>query len=78
MELKKEIKALESEVIQIRRHFHTNPELSTQEFKTSEFVENYLHELGIETKRMYNTGVVGLIKGGKPGKTILLRARLWA
>lgn len=73
MDLKNEIIALETEVIQLRRDIHMHPELSTQEFRTAELVETYLQNLGIETRRAYNTGMIGLIQGGKPGKTILLR-----
>lgn len=72
--LKKEIASYKDEVIALRRDFHRHPELGTQEFRTSEIVENYLNDLGIPTQRMYTTGVVGLIKGAKKGKTVLLRA----
>ncbi len=74
MDLKDEIKQLEPEVIRLRRDIHMNPELGTKEFRTSQLVEKYLHDLGIESKRMFKTGVVGLIEGEHPGKTILLRA----
>ena len=36
-------------VISLRRHFHENPELSQKEFRTMDFIEKFLHELGIET-----------------------------
>lgn len=58
----------------IRRQIHQNPELSGKEFKTSELVQNELEKMGIEYEVAGGTGVVGLIRGGKPGKTILLRA----
>lgn len=73
-DLKQEIKALEPELIQLRRDIHAHPELGTNEVRTSQLVESYLRELGIPLKRSFHTGVVGLIQGGKPGKTILLRA----
>lgn len=66
--------AYQEEVVQLRRHFHKYPELGFAEHKTASFIEAYLHELGIETTRMATTGVVGLIRGEHPGKTLLLRA----
>lgn len=81
MELKTNLKLINEEidshydeVIKLRREFHRTPELGTQEFETAKKVEGYLNDLGIETQRMFNTGVVGLIEGPKAGKTILLRA----
>lgn len=74
MDLKEEIKLLEPEVIRLRRDIHMHPELGTKEYRTSQLVEDYLHDLGIETQKMFGTGVVGLIRGENPGKTILLRA----
>jgi len=61
-------------VITLRRHFHENPELSQQEFKTMDFIEDFLHQQGIETVRVPRGGVFGFIDSGKPGWTILLRA----
>lgn len=72
--LEEEILSHHDELIELRRDFHRHPELGTKEFRTSEIVEKYLNDLGIPTQRMFNTGVVGLIEGPKPGKTILLRA----
>lgn len=61
-------------VIAIRRHLHANPELSFKEVKTSAFVESALDKMGIRSVRMAKTGVIGIIEGKKPGKTIALRA----
>lgn len=72
--LNEEIESHYDEVVKLRREFHRNPELGTQEFETAKKVEKYLNDLGIPTQRMFNTGVVGLIEGPKEGKTILLRA----
>ncbi len=72
--LNQEIEAHYEEVVQLRREFHRNPELGTQEVETAVKVEKYLNDLGIPTQRMFNTGVVGLIEGPRKGKTILLRA----
>ncbi|PHI19317.1 N-acyl-L-amino acid amidohydrolase [Lewinellaceae bacterium SD302] len=66
---------LEEKVIEWRRHIHENPELSNREFKTAAYVESHLRKLGLEVKTgVAHTGVVGLLRGGKPGKTIALRA----
>jgi len=74
--IKSAAKAIESELIDIRHHIHSHPELSFEEYKTAELVENYLNSLGIPNKRMAKTGVVGLIDSGKEGKVIALRADL--
>ena len=63
------------EMIEWRRHIHENPELSFEEFKTSAFVEEKLRSFGnIEIEKPVGTSVLGIIKGAKEGKTILLRA----
>src|SRR6187455_1916401 len=68
-------KEIESRVIEWRRHFHQYPELSNNEFKTAAFVVEHLKKLGIEVQTgVAKTGVVGLLKGGKPGPVIALRA----
>lgn len=68
-------KELEPKVIEWRRHFHQYPELSNREFKTAAYVAEHLKALGIEVKTgVAHTGVVGLLKGGKPGPVIALRA----
>jgi len=63
-----------SEYARIRRHLHQYPELSGQEFKTQAYIEAELDKLGIPHERMADTGVVALIEGAYPGKTVLLRA----
>ena len=65
----------EPKVIQWRRDFHENPELSNREFQTSEKVASHLRSLGIEvTTGIAHTGVKGVLKGGQPGPVIALRA----
>ena len=61
-------------VIEWRRYFHQNPELSNREFNTSKKIEAHLKQLGIETRILAGTGVVGVLKGGKPGAVVALRA----
>ncbi len=62
-------------VVEYRRHLHQNPELAFEEHQTSEFIQKKLAELGIPfQKGLAKTGVVALIEGKSPGKTIALRA----
>jgi amidohydrolase len=73
--LDQQANAMESQVIQWRRDFHQNPELSNREFKTGAKIAEYLKSLGLEVQYpVAKTGVVGLLKGGKPGPVIALRA----
>jgi len=68
-------KAVEPHVIEWRRHLHSNPELSNREVKTADFIAKRLRAMGLEVKTGIGvTGVAALIKGGKPGRTIGLRA----
>ena len=63
------------EFIAIRQHLHANPELSYQEFKTSEFVQNKLTEMGIPFTVLATTGIVAIIQGTNPNaRVIALRA----
>lgn len=59
---------------EIRRHLHQHPELAHEEYETQLLVESVLDDIGIEHHRLAGTGVVGLIQGAYPGKTVLLRA----
>jgi len=69
------IDQVEQEVIAWRRHFHEFPELSNREFKTGKRIAEELTKMGIEVETgVAKTGVIGLIKGGKPGPTVGLRA----
>lgn len=74
--IKQRVHQLEDELIELRRDFHKYPELGYQEFRTSKIVADYLEELGVEVSRVSKTGVVGLLKGKNPGKTVMLRADL--
>lgn len=60
--------------IDMRREFHTYPELSMQEERTSRRIKEELDKMGIPYVSMAGTGVVGTIKGKRDGKTIALRA----
>ena len=73
MKLKEEIQGLEEELIALRRDFHRHPELGFRETRTAGIVEEYLTGLGLRVRRCAGTGVIGVLTGGKPGKTVLLR-----
>lgn len=63
------------QVIAWRRQIHRQPEIGFEEHKTSALIESVLQDLGIEVIRYPNsTAVVGILKGGMPGRTIALRA----
>src|SRR6476659_6860538 len=66
---------IESKVIAWRRDFHEHPELGNNEFRTAGIVAKHLQSLGIEVKTgIAKTGVVGILKGDKPGPVVALRA----
>lgn len=68
-------KAILPKVIEWRRHLHQNPELSNREYKTAEYIAAHLRSLGMEVKTgIGKTGVVGILKGARPGPVIALRA----
>lgn len=75
VEINQKAAALEPKIIEWRRDFHQNPELGNRENKTAEKVAAHLRKLGIEVQTgVAHTGVVGLLKGGKPGPVVALRA----
>ncbi|MBL7850452.1 MAG: amidohydrolase [Cyclobacteriaceae bacterium] len=73
--LDQQAKDLEPKLIEWRRHFHENPELSNREVKTGARIAEQLRALGMEVQYpVAKTGVVGILKGAKPGPVIGLRA----
>ena len=67
--------AIEGKLIRWRRDIHQHPELSNQEHRTAKLVADHLRSLGMEVKTgVGGTGVLGVLKGGKPGKVVALRA----
>jgi amidohydrolase len=73
--LEQEIADLTDELISIRRWFHKHPELGFNEHETSARIAGYLRDYGLEvTTGIGKTGVVALLKGEIPGKTIGIRA----
>ena len=66
---------VEPQLIQWREHFHQFPELSNREFATGAYIAEYLKSIGLEVRYpVAKTGVVAILKGGKPGAVIGLRA----
>lgn len=66
---------IEAKAIEWRHHIHQNPELSNREFKTGAYIAEHLKKLGLEVHtNVAKTGVVGILKGGKPGPVVALRA----
>lgn len=73
--LDQQAKEMETKVIEWRRHFHQNPELSNREFKTGAKISEHLKSLGLEVKYpVAKTGAVGILRTGKPGPVLALRA----
>jgi amidohydrolase len=70
-----EIEAVDPKVLAWRRDFHQNPELSNRELRTARVVAEHLRKLGLTVETgIAKTGVVALLRTGKPGPTIALRA----
>ena len=76
MDIKEKAENIKDYIIEMRRHFHQNPELSLEEFETTKKILNELEKMSIEVSTFKDglTGCVGTIKGAKEGKTLLLRA----
>ncbi|WP_256663679.1 hypothetical protein [Pseudomonas sp. gcc21] len=67
--------AVEQQLISWRRDIHQHPELGEQETRTAALVAEHLREIGMQVQtEVGRTGVVGILKGGKPGPTVALRA----
>ncbi len=74
MDIKSLARDVQDQVIAFRRDLHMHPEASFQEFRTTDQIAKALDEMGIPYRRFEPTGLIGEIKGGKPGKTVALRA----
>ncbi|HEY7679589.1 MAG TPA: amidohydrolase [Terriglobia bacterium] len=69
------LRALEPKIVDWRRDVHEHPELSNREVRTARLVAEHLKALGMEVRTsVARTGVVALLKGGKPGPVVALRA----
>ncbi len=74
-QIEQQAKVIQSQLVQWRRHLHQHPELGNREFKTAAYIVEQLQGLGLEIQTgIAKTGVVALLKGGKPGPVIALRA----
>ena len=74
-EVRKRSKAVEEKLIAWRRDIHQHPELGDQENRTARLVTEHLRSLGLEVRTgIARTGVIGILKGAKPGRTVALRA----
>lgn len=73
--LDRRAKAIEPKVVAWRRDFHQHPELSNREHRTSKVIAEHLRGLGLEVRAgVAHTGVVGILRGGRPGPVVALRA----
>jgi len=62
-------------IVEARHRIHQNPELGNREFKTAEMVARHLRSLGMEVQTgVAHTGVVGVLRGGRPGPVVAVRA----
>ncbi len=74
-QIHEQLDAYYEEMVSIRRYLHQHPELSFHETETAAYIANYYEKLGIPyEKNVGGNGVVATLKGGKPGKTVALRA----
>jgi amidohydrolase len=75
MDIKHEIAQRHSSLIELRRDFHQYPELAMEETRTAGVIAERLRASGLEVRTgVGNTGVVGVLRGGHPGKTLAIRA----
>ncbi len=75
MNIKEEIQSYLHELIELRRDFHSHPELGFREFRTSERISRFLEGIGLEVKTGFaGTGVTGLLRGKTGERTLLLRS----
>src|SRR5436190_1517521 len=76
-EIDRREKLVEGKVVAWRRDIHEHPELGNRETRTAKLVADHLKSLGIEVRTgVAHTGVVGVLRGGRPGKVVALRAEM--
>lgn len=71
--IEKVVDEIYDEIISHRRYLHTYPELSEKEYNTSKYIINFLENLGVDYKKVADTGIYAYIKNGE-GKTVSFRA----
>ena len=69
-----EVDGMASTLVEWRRDFHRHPETAFQEHRTSSVVRAFLEATGIEVRACGKTGLRGILRGGRPGRTVALRA----
>lgn len=74
LDIPAEVSSHTSELIALRRHFHEHPELSLMETETMAYIQDTLRSYGIESSHIPNAGILAVITGKGPGRTVLLRA----
>jgi amidohydrolase len=75
LQINQKAEAMQKKLVEWRRYLHEHPELSNREYHTSEFIAEHLRALGIEVRTgIGKTGVVGILRGDRPGPVIALRA----
>ena len=73
--IREEVAAIQPQLVAWRRDIHQHPELGEQETRTAALVAEHLEGLGLEVETgVGRTGVVGILRGAKPGRTVALRA----
>ena len=73
--IQQDILEIEDKLIEWRRDFHQNPELSNREFKTAEKIAKHLTDIGLQVEtNIAKTGVVAILEGDRPGRVIAIRA----
>jgi amidohydrolase len=73
--LRQRIYDMKDWLVEIRRAIHAHPELGFEEIETSKLISEWLERFGLQVKRgMAKTGVIGILRGKKPGKTVAIRA----
>ncbi|HLL83370.1 MAG TPA: amidohydrolase [Longimicrobium sp.] len=74
-EIQRRVDAVTPRVVAWRRDIHQNPELGNREVRTARLVAEHLRALGMEVQTgVAHTGVVGVLRGGRPGPVVALRA----
>ena len=74
-EIERHVQQVMPQVVAWRRDIHEHPELGNREFRTAKLVADHLRALGIEVQTgVAHTGVVGVLRGGRPGPVVALRA----
>lgn len=74
-DIRQAVQSREADLIALRRHFHQHPEIAFEEVETAALVAKRLTGAGLEVRTgIAKTGVVAVLRGGRPGHTVLIRA----